>query len=402
MIFSLEVLKAKHGDCLLLHFGSESKKRLALIDGGPSGVFSNSLQPRLLAIKDALQLDQLPLDFVMVSHIDDDHINGIAALTSYLVQQKDDHKPLPYYIKNLWYNSFDNIIGNDELLLTKKSKNVGAVANDIGSGSIAGIDKLPADIAAIVTSVTQGRKLMKNAASLALAVNKQFAPMSGSPASMVRGDANSRAIDFEGLAIKVIHPNQQRLQGLQQEWNKELKKAAEKGDDTVVFASVAKLLTDSDKSPYNLSSIVCLLQLNNKTILLTGDARMDDIEAGLVNNQLLNAQGKLHVNIFKMPHHGSIRSSNASLLQKVTADHYVISADGSYDNPDTLLLDLLAEHIKPGATLHMTYPEGKKELGEKIASFRNLLSEKGIELNLDFPAPRQSSLMIDLGTPVTY
>ena len=36
MFFSLDVLRARKGDCLMLHFGSEQDPHLILIDGGPS------------------------------------------------------------------------------------------------------------------------------------------------------------------------------------------------------------------------------------------------------------------------------------------------------------------------------------------------------------------------------
>ena len=35
MIFSLEVRRARKGDCLLLHFGSNDDPGLIMIDGGP-------------------------------------------------------------------------------------------------------------------------------------------------------------------------------------------------------------------------------------------------------------------------------------------------------------------------------------------------------------------------------
>jgi hypothetical protein len=41
--FSLEVLRAEHGDCLLLHHGDD----IILIDGGPTGTYRTSLKPRL-------------------------------------------------------------------------------------------------------------------------------------------------------------------------------------------------------------------------------------------------------------------------------------------------------------------------------------------------------------------
>src|SRR3972149_5019611 len=43
MIFALEALEAKHGDCLILHFGTRQEPRFILIDGGPSGGFRSTL-----------------------------------------------------------------------------------------------------------------------------------------------------------------------------------------------------------------------------------------------------------------------------------------------------------------------------------------------------------------------
>ena len=68
-------------------------------------------------------------------------------------------------------------------------------------------------------------------------------------------------------------------------------------------------------------------------MLLTGDARGDHIEDGLRSAKLLK-QGKLHVNLYKVQHHGSDRNVEASFFDRITADTYVISANGRYGNPD--------------------------------------------------------------------
>ena len=74
-MFELEALKAKHGDCLLLHWGTDGADRhLALIDGGPNTVYANALQPRLEELAGGPQ-GSLRVDLMMLSHIDDDHIN---------------------------------------------------------------------------------------------------------------------------------------------------------------------------------------------------------------------------------------------------------------------------------------------------------------------------------------
>ena len=53
MIFSLDVRRARKGDCLLLHYGSKDEPGLVMIDGGPSGVYGPHLKPRLEQIRKA-------------------------------------------------------------------------------------------------------------------------------------------------------------------------------------------------------------------------------------------------------------------------------------------------------------------------------------------------------------
>jgi len=50
MIFSLDVIRARKGDCLILHYGSKDNPHMVLIDGGPSGVYPR-LKHRLKQIQ---------------------------------------------------------------------------------------------------------------------------------------------------------------------------------------------------------------------------------------------------------------------------------------------------------------------------------------------------------------
>jgi beta-lactamase superfamily II metal-dependent hydrolase len=56
------------------------------------------------------------------------------------------------------------------------------------------------------------------------------------------------------------------------------------------------------------------------------------------NNGMLDKQGKYHVDVIKVPHHGSDRNISPEFFNTVEADYYVISANGRDDNPsiDTL------------------------------------------------------------------
>ena len=59
-----------------------------MIDGGPRSVYLPHLKPRLQQIRKARDLDRhrpLPVDLLMISHVDDDHIQGILDLTKELI-----------------------------------------------------------------------------------------------------------------------------------------------------------------------------------------------------------------------------------------------------------------------------------------------------------------------------
>src|SRR6266851_10098209 len=86
---AFEALNALYGDCLLLRYpGPDGNERLWIIDGGPKSekvygkplaVWKDVLLPRLKEIYPTTT--PVPVALGMVSHIDDDHINGIQKLT---------------------------------------------------------------------------------------------------------------------------------------------------------------------------------------------------------------------------------------------------------------------------------------------------------------------------------
>lgn len=398
MLFSLEVLQAKHGDCLLLHYGEPGDPKIIVIDGGPSGIYRKFLKPRLLAIKESRSpQDPLPLSMVMVSHADDDHINGIVMLTNELVSKANDSEQPDFAIDNFWFNSFDDIIGNIEIPAVSAISASAEAASISSLGIPQLLDASKEHIAAVVASTGQGRQIRNNANFLTLPVNIPFTALAAGKANLVRGDTNESIFNLDGLKITVIHPNELRIQELQTQWDKDLKKAAAEGDPDIIFASIASL----DKSPFNLSSIVCLVEFEGKTMLLTGDGRSDDILEGLERNGLLDAAGKIHVDILKVQHHGSAANMKPDFLQQVTADHYVISADGAHHNPDQELLDLLEAHVQEG-TLHFTNRNGKLELLEKMDAFVDKLANQNSRVQVKFRNEDDASFVINLLSEIDF
>jgi hypothetical protein len=379
-IFTLEALEAAHGDSLLIHYGAESDPRLMVIDGGPKGIYKASLSPRLKAIRAARGGGRLEVRLLLVSHIDDDHITGILDLTNELCDAQRAGQALPYDILTLWHNSFDDLTAKlsaevQAHLLTLKVK-----GSRLGDGG------------AITVSVPQGRQLRANANALSLNVNSGFD-------ELVQFDAaNAGPMNMgQGLSFTVLGPRKAELDDLQAQWAKEVKallkkkkKPAGASPTPSEFEAIAAAFVD--KSIPNLSSIVVLAQCAGKSMLLTGDARGDFILDSLEDAKLLKA-GKLHVDILKAPHHGSIRNVETSFFQAITADHYVFSANGKFDNPDVdTFKTLFAARPKGRYTLWLTNPVTKPLNFVK----KNKPASVLVKVRKD-PA---RSLLIELGTPV--
>jgi hypothetical protein len=361
VIFSLDVRRARKGDCLLLHFGTDADPGVVMIDGGPKAVYEPSLKPRLVKIRDHRELDDrpLPIDLLMVSHVDDDHIQGVLDFTRELRESVGS----PFaQIRRLWHNSFDAIIGNDPKELTTR------VAAQFGTSSlegdlpddatIEGADEEDGEVAKstlkVLASIPQGFQLRLDADKLNIPLNPQTSGklMMNSPKELTLA---------KGLSFIVLGPMQPDLQALQEqhdEWLKDLKKAGKTPEDA--------LAAYVDKSVPNLSSIVVLAKCGNKTILLTGDARGDKILEGLEHAGVIKAGGTLHVDVLKAPHHGSSNNVAIDFFKRIVADHYVFSGNGEHGNPERETLEMLFD--ARGSTpyhLHLTYPVDEIDVERK-------------------------------------
>jgi hypothetical protein len=348
MFFTLDVRRARKGDCLILHYGSKTDPGLALIDGGPANVYEPHLEPRFAEIRKARGLDpdaSLPVDLLMVSHIDDDHIKGVLELTKALLDAKASQQPLPLKIKSVWHNTFDDIIGNSPKELTA------AVTAQFGPASLSGdpdVEGLDPDAAKVLASVSQGFRLRDDARGLKLRVNPEF------DGKLVLAKKKSKKVDMgKGLKFTVIGPMNDEVVALQKEHDTFLKK---KEKEKKADGSLAAF---TDTSVANLSSLVVLAEVGKKRILFTGDARGDKVLEGLELAGLLktDAKSKIHVDILKGPHHGSDRNVEPIFFERITADHYVFSGNGEHGNPERETLQMLLDvRGDEDFTIHLTYP----------------------------------------------
>ena len=365
MIFSLEVLRARHGDALLLHYGDAQQPRLTLIDGGPGATFGEALKPRLQALR--RDGAALAADLIVVSHLDDDHIGGLLGLTGDLLQ---DPNVAPWLTtKAIWCNTFGDLAGDADDVLAKTPA--------------------PSPDSAHVVSVPQGRALVSQAEQLGWPVNKPFKPLVQAP------DAGGARVPLDGSTeLVVVSPRTDQIAGLRKEWIKQMKRIKKKETSP---AEVAEYL---DKSPYNLSSIVVLARQGKHSMLLTGDGRGDHILAGL-DAAGATTNGKLHVDILKVPHHGSIRDVDQDFFERITADHYVISANGRDGNPETQTLDMIvASRSDDAFTVHLTYAAGVGDLEQRLQSFVSAQQASRRPFKVAIRQDPALSLTIDLEDPL--
>ena len=131
-----------------------------------------------------------------------------------------------------------------------------------------------------------------------------------------------------------------------------------------------------------------------------GDGRGDHTIEGLKSAGLLDGEGRIAVDVLKMPHHGSDRDVKDAYFETIRAKHYVISADGKYDNPDVDTLEMISR-ARPDDdfTIHLTYPTPEFEVpkvGTAIAEFFTKERAAGRKYRVETRKPGALSLQIEL------
>jgi hypothetical protein len=382
---TFEAVRAKYGDSILLHFGPKKDPQLVIIDGGPPGVWKDALQPRLDQLRKERGLnDANPLDIalLMVSHLDADHISGVIDLMKLLNQKRVDEEAPPYDVRRAWVNTFEDLTGEKAGGASFGAAEAAALAASPLGGALAqtksGIE---------LASVGQGRELRDLINAMTLKGNQ---PLNG----LATIDSKKNPANIEGLKLTVVAPSQKNIDALQADWEKNVKTLLKK-------KKTAEVADYVDKSVYNLSSIVVLAEIDGKRILLTGDGRGDHTLEGLKAKKLLDAKGKIEVDVLKLPHHGSERDVEIGYFQAIHAKHYVISANGKFDNPDLPTLKMISDARKgdDNFTIWLTNPTDEFELpniGKGVQAFFDAEKKAGRKYKVNQRKSKDLSVVIDL------
>jgi beta-lactamase superfamily II metal-dependent hydrolase len=313
---TLEVLPAQEGDALLLALPGRDRIHHVLIDAGTPSTAPAVLE-RLLAIPDRR------LDLVVVTHIDSDHIGGMAKLLA--------DPAFNLQVDDVWFNGF---------------RHLGARARTRG---VAQAERLTA----ILAADSAGRRdLPWNAAFRGRAVARADDPQDPVEPAVLP------VVEYPwGLKLTVLSPTQRALQQLREGWQRyldELQRGLPSEQPsrfsqlrtrprTLDLEDLALRKTDDDAAPPNGSSIAFLAEFGGRSLLFAADAHADVLVPAL--RSLQRARGRstssgsgalpLAVDLLKLPHHGSRANVTLDLLDAVRAEHYVTSTNGRrFGHPD--------------------------------------------------------------------
>src|SRR5690606_34244659 len=145
-----------------------------------------ALLPRLLELRARLGAGEtaLPIELVVVTHIDSDHIGGVLAWTRELRALRGAR---PFKIRELWRNSFDDVVGGTEV-----------------ADAVQFVNALPwSERDGVVASAGEARTLREDAEVLGVAINAEFAGL------VARADDGGVEIPCgDGLTLTVLGPAQ--------------------------------------------------------------------------------------------------------------------------------------------------------------------------------------------------
>ncbi|MCM8857887.1 MAG: MBL fold metallo-hydrolase [Candidatus Thiodiazotropha sp.] len=306
-MFRIEMLPARHGDCLWIEYGELTAPHRILIDGGTSGTF-HDLKKSFEAIPET----QREFELLVVTHIDADHISGVLKLLE---------SDLPgVRFKDIWFNGWRH-------LPESPLESLGPV---------------------------QGERLTDLLVKPDYPWNLAFKGQAAKTEE--NGSMEYRDLE-DGMRLTLLSPNQAKLAKLKPVWEREVKAAGldpnrmqpeleeedtrpspleRLGSDNLPdIDALADSVFEEDSSEANGSSIALLAQYQGHSALLSGDAHPGLLEHAIDCLLTQKQEDVLSIDLFKLPHHGSKANISRELLEKLACDRYLISTSGAYfKHPD--------------------------------------------------------------------
>lgn len=328
MSLSIKFLKAINGDCIHISFkDSEGVIKNILIDGGLDATYykseTNSYGELKTTIDNLSEQDQ-KINLLVLSHIDNDHING---LLKWFEMDNKAHE----LIEKVWFNSGKLI---SEYLDEPENPDL-KLGLKIFNDSYTGVPEALRFEDYLVKSEIWDRRII----------------------------IQDSVLEDSGMKIKVLSPSKKQLirllkeykkktgdeaytSGSMKDWNIDLKSFIEEENEGYKFSQ--------DTSPKNGSSIALLLTYNEMNFLFLADSHPKEIVKSL-KRMGYSKENPIELELLQVSHHGSKANNNVELIQIVKTNNYVISTDSSsHNHPHKRTLARIIE-VNPKATFHFNY-----------------------------------------------
>jgi beta-lactamase superfamily II metal-dependent hydrolase len=309
-MLAIEMLPARHGDCLWVEYGKGRDRHRLLIDGGPGFAYEKGLRAKL----GALPANDRAFELTVCTHIDADHIEGLIRLFG--------DKDLACAHREVWYNAWPQVSGGQ-----------------------------PAAFGAL-----QGEYLAALLGRAKLPWNAAFAQVNGVRTAAIGADLAPIVLPG-GARLTLLSPGPAQLASIAKVWDRELEAANLQPDDPE--EALARLKADrkfkanvsfdtgpdpkalaaapfsQDTGAPNGSSIAFLIEAGKRSALLLGDAHPGVVVESIDRLLAKRGQTRLAVDAVKLPHHGSENNVNRDLVARVASDRWLFSSDGTFfDHPD--------------------------------------------------------------------
>lgn len=316
MSLIIKVLPASNGDSIIIRFGEKKDLKSIIIDGGRGLASYRALKNFF----NMISKEKSYINLIIITHIDDDHINGILKV----VQDGSVNKST---VKEVWFNSGSLITGIFD-------KNVIDLSKSVPLQMLGATDM----------SVKQGISLETHLDKLGIWSKKII--------------KSTDCYECAGAAITVLSPNLKALEEINKKWEYEINKrtamASVSDYDTPIKDLQNNKFTEDTSIP-NMSSIGLILEYEGKRLMLLGDAHPSVIVESL---ELLgySVERKLKVDILKVSHHGSKFNTCDRLLNLIECKEFIISTDGSQHGlPHKECLARILKHAGKGAKFYFNY-----------------------------------------------
>lgn len=322
----IKFLQAFNGDSIWISFEQNTTNRNILIDGGTSTSYTYTDKNKKLkdgALKlliESLKEKKEILDLVILTHIDDDHIDGFL---KWFGKDKDAIQ----YLKEVWFNS---------------GRTIKKYLNDTNSE----VDSLKFKESTILTSVQQGVDFENYISDNGIWDEKVI--------------KQKDVIAWSDISFQVLSPGKEKLEKLLKEWHKKNPESLLDTSRKTDYAKTLKQLIEEDsfeedKDLYNGSSIAFILKSIEKNYLFLGDSHPSEVLTEL-DSLGYDENNKLSVDLIKLSHHGSKKNNPIEIFKIVDTEKYVISTNGDMHNhPDKATIARIVA-TNPEAKIYFNYP----------------------------------------------